>query len=199
MLMMLAGLPGKMKTLLDRLTAARAGNLDRLDATVSSRAPASTALLRAVWSDARAASLDLITAARMEKIDAMPAQYDPRGRPPIQIVRNTTGANATNGTTTMVNVTGSGVVSFVHGNVRGASNRSTSMTLAVIVDGVEFSANAFSTTETAVREIPVIGDLKLNFFPEIVFSSSLVIRRTVSTDSTSPGYTTVDYAYRRVA
>ena len=54
MLESLYGLPGKIKTLLDRLTAARAGYLDRLDNTVSSRAPASTALSNATWTDARA-------------------------------------------------------------------------------------------------------------------------------------------------
>lgn len=55
---MLAGVPGKLKTLLDRLTAARAANLDKLDANVSTRAPAATALSNAVWTDARAAKLD---------------------------------------------------------------------------------------------------------------------------------------------
>lgn len=80
MLMMLAGLPGKMKTLLDRLTAARAGNLDRLDATVSSRAPANTALLRAVWSDARAAALDEITPQRMENLNAVGVKSVQRGK-----------------------------------------------------------------------------------------------------------------------
>lgn len=56
----LAGLPGKLKVLVDRLTSTRAANLDNLNATVSSRAPASTALSNAVWSDARAAKLDSI-------------------------------------------------------------------------------------------------------------------------------------------
>ncbi|WP_341649924.1 hypothetical protein [Thauera humireducens] len=55
---MLAGVPGKLKTLLDRLTATRAANLDNLNATVTSRAPAATALSNAVWTDARAAKLD---------------------------------------------------------------------------------------------------------------------------------------------
>jgi len=39
-------------------TDARASKLDNLDATISSRAPASTALSNAVWTDARAAKLD---------------------------------------------------------------------------------------------------------------------------------------------
>lgn len=60
---MLAGVPGKLKTLLDRLTATRAALLDNLNATVSSRAPAATALSNAVWTDARAGKIDLIAPA----------------------------------------------------------------------------------------------------------------------------------------
>lgn len=58
MIAALLGLPGKMKVLTDRLTSARATKLDNLNATVSSRAAASTALTNVVWSDARAAKLD---------------------------------------------------------------------------------------------------------------------------------------------
>lgn len=54
----LFGVPGKLKTLLDRLTADRAGYLDRLDAAVSTRAAASTALSSATWTGTRAAKLD---------------------------------------------------------------------------------------------------------------------------------------------
>lgn len=55
---MLAGVPGKLKTLLDRLTATRAANLDKLDADISTRAAASTALSNAVWTNTRAGRLD---------------------------------------------------------------------------------------------------------------------------------------------
>ena len=81
MLAFLAGVPGKLKTILDRLTSTRAANLDNLDAAVSTRmpgsateqgridvaistrAPAATALTDVTWTDARAAKLDLITSA----------------------------------------------------------------------------------------------------------------------------------------
>ena len=88
----LAGIPGQLKTLLDRLTSGRAAlldnldvasstlataakqvdkddltverieNLDDLDATISSRAPATTALLNTAgyWTNARAGYLDLL-------------------------------------------------------------------------------------------------------------------------------------------
>ena len=54
----LLGVPGKLKTVLDRLTSTRAANLDNLDAAISTRAPASTALSTAQWTNTRAGLLD---------------------------------------------------------------------------------------------------------------------------------------------
>ena len=53
----LLGVPGKLKTLTDRLTSGRATNLDNLDAAVTSRAAASTALSNVTWTNALAALL----------------------------------------------------------------------------------------------------------------------------------------------
>jgi hypothetical protein len=47
--------------LLNGYTTARAQRLDNLDATVSSRAPAQTALSNTVWTNARAQNLDNLT------------------------------------------------------------------------------------------------------------------------------------------
>ena len=60
MITFLMGIPGKMGTLLSRITDARAVKLDNLDTTVSSRAPSSTALSNATWTNARAGYLDNI-------------------------------------------------------------------------------------------------------------------------------------------
>lgn len=57
MIASLIGIPGKMKTLLDRITSGRAANLDNLNATISSRAAAATALSNAVWTDALSAQM----------------------------------------------------------------------------------------------------------------------------------------------
>lgn len=63
----LLGLPGQIKKLIDRLvpsgsaqtlTDARVSALDNLNATVSSRAPSSTALSSAMWTDTKAGYLD---------------------------------------------------------------------------------------------------------------------------------------------
>jgi len=55
----LLGVPGKLKTLLDRLTATRAGYLDRLDATISSRTSS------AVWTGTKAGYLDASISSRL--------------------------------------------------------------------------------------------------------------------------------------
>jgi len=77
---MLAGVPGKLKTMLDRLTATRAANLDKLDANITTRAAASTALSKAVWTDARAGKLDKIDGI---ETDVQFCTEDPTSRPPI--------------------------------------------------------------------------------------------------------------------
>lgn len=62
----LLGVPGKLKTISDYLTtnlaAVRAAKIDNLDAAISTRAAASTALSNATWTNARAAKLDSISA-----------------------------------------------------------------------------------------------------------------------------------------
>jgi len=74
MLEPLLGLPGRIKILIDRITSTRASNLDNLNATVSSRAPASTALSSSVWTGTRAGYLDASIADRASQssVDAIP-------------------------------------------------------------------------------------------------------------------------------
>lgn len=61
MIAALMGVPGKLKTLLDRLTSTRAGNLDNLDAAVTTRAAASTALSTSQWTNTLATDLGTIS------------------------------------------------------------------------------------------------------------------------------------------
>jgi len=74
MLEPLLGLPGRIKILMDRITSTRASNLDNLNATVSSRAPASTALSSSVWTGTRAGYLDASISGRASQssVDALP-------------------------------------------------------------------------------------------------------------------------------
>ena len=63
MIGILLGIPGKLQTLLTRITSTGGANLDsKLDATVSSRAAAATALSTAQWTNARAGYLDVLNA-----------------------------------------------------------------------------------------------------------------------------------------
>lgn len=67
----LLGVPGKLKTISDYLTTnlstTRAAKVDNLDAAMSTRAAAATALTNATWTDARAAKIDAI----LTNIDAL--------------------------------------------------------------------------------------------------------------------------------
>lgn len=54
----LLGVPGRLAAVLGRLTQSRADKLDNLDAAITTRAPASTALSIAQWTNARALLLD---------------------------------------------------------------------------------------------------------------------------------------------
>lgn len=60
MMALLLGVPGKLKTLLDRISSARAAKLDNLDAAISTRAAASTAVSNADLTAARAGYLDAL-------------------------------------------------------------------------------------------------------------------------------------------
>ena len=74
MLEPLLGLPGRIKILIDRITSTRASNLDNLNATVSSRAPASTALSSSVWTGTKAGYVDTAISGRASQssVDAIP-------------------------------------------------------------------------------------------------------------------------------
>lgn len=54
-----AGIPGKIKVLLDRVTATRAANLDKLDATVSTRSTSTEVAKAATWTQALADKINL--------------------------------------------------------------------------------------------------------------------------------------------
>lgn len=70
----LLGVPGKLKTLLDRLTAARANKLDFLTKSLDELAAADTALLRTTWTDTRAGRIDTNVASRAAPADVNAAR-----------------------------------------------------------------------------------------------------------------------------
>lgn len=64
MIALILALLGQAAELLNRLTTARAGKIDNLDATISSRAPSSTALSTATWDATKAGRLDAAISSR---------------------------------------------------------------------------------------------------------------------------------------
>lgn len=120
----LLGLTGKLKTLTDRLTAPRAALIDNADATVTSRAPAATALSNATWTDALATAL-----AGTAKLD----------RAEVLILTGNTGAGTGSKTvdTTVASVTtGKAVAFFAGGFIAGST---------------QISAQVYFTTTTNLR------------------------------------------------
>lgn len=104
----LLGLPGKCKTLADRLTSGRAAALDNLDIAVSTLAPAATALSNATWTDALATSLAAV--ARLDRAEI------------LSVSGNTgagTGAKAIDVTITSVNL--GKAIAFVSGGFLAGS------------------------------------------------------------------------------
>lgn len=198
----LYGVPGKLKTLIDRLTSARAAKLDNLDAATSTRAPASTALSNAVWTDARA-----------DKIDDLVPVYDPILQPPIGLVPsspgqstnvttlqldNISGLEKTTTTSTsfvnIVNYEGGGVLEFC-----ALAIYQELCYLQVIVDGITLADISLDPSASNWAAKAVAG-LYLNTssyttiaLTQIPFRQSLVIKARISSTGTAAVY----YRYRK--
>lgn len=185
---MLAGVPGKLKTLIDRLTATRAANLDNLNATISSRAAASTALSSAVWTDTRAGKLDLLPL-----VDPVAESPIATGWPPLvfggfgttdaEAVRRVVGGvvftTASLSLVDVVSITGRGVLNFV---AITTTNATSSAQLQIIVDGVtllDATGGGASNNQWAVAvgalNIESVSAVQVSL-DQIPFRSSLVIK-----------------------
>lgn len=204
---MLAGVPGKLKTLLDRLTATRAANLDRLDADVSTRAPASTALSNAVWTDTRAGLLDTL--------NALPT---PDGRPPISdglYPAPTSVLGATSdlpgftlssfrssvGTSTVVNISGAGVLQYTALRIQTtATGQNVAAELRLTIDGVEHSVSLVSnlTNSNITRYLVGYVNGSTVALDAVPFRESLKIELICSA-ITGSSTVAVSYKLRRVA
>lgn len=196
------GPSGRLKTLLDRLTSTRATNLDNLDAAISTRAPSSTALSNAVWTDARAGKLDNVTVPILDKAPiasglVLGASYQTVGSSGAATVFNT-GSFANHNTTSTtyvdaVNVTGSGYLTGLF-HVCPADTTLGTETLELIIDGVTVVTTAGNNTTAStpdnVKSIvgycapiyPGSTAWKLGIFPggPVIFKTSLQIRHKTS-------------------
>lgn len=185
----LLGLPYKIKVLLDRLTTDRAAKLDNVNDTITSRAPASSALTNQVWTDALAAKLGGVRA-NLPPVVALDYSVDTINLTQFPILHTGSFKAASTSSTTyqdLVNVQGSGYITalFLQGSssIYGAN-------LQLIVDGVTlFSVHTDSNTmRTLVGNTNITSILPVFPYTEernviqlqdgfpIYFSSSLVIR-----------------------
>lgn len=205
---MLAGVPGKLKTLIDRLTAARAANLDKLDANISTRAAASTALSNATWNGTLAANLGALTTARAAKLDLLPI-INPVAESPIAanwpalssapfsrtadvvctVVGGTTFSTSSTSLVNVVTITGRGVLNFVA--VTQMSYTGT-LQLQIIIDGVTVldatgggSANDWAVAVGTLNIGSNIStDTTVNVgLDQVPFRSSLAIKMRVASGS----------------
>lgn len=142
----LLGLPGKIKTVYDYLTtnlaAVRAAKIDNLDAAMTTRAAASTALSTAQWTNTRAGYLDNIATA--SPIDRVPianglvrhlATYMSTGTITLAGAQGLDVATIGIGAATY-SYTGSGVIEFAaiqNHNVTAANNLTG---ISLVIDGV---------------------------------------------------------------
>lgn len=175
MLAILAGVPGKLKTLIDRLTSTRAANLDNLNATITSRAAASTALSNATWTDGRAAKLDNITTPLLDKPPiaaglvgpASNASFASTTSAPQGAANFATSAacGSTGAYVDVINVTGSGLLTGLHmvGTPGGAGTPTYSLQL--IIDGVTIGTYTCSTHAGGgnYRLHPIHGQLQWHY------------------------------------
>jgi hypothetical protein len=121
------------RTLYETITLLDLSNMERLDAFISSRAPASTALSNTVWTNARAANLDRLTAG----VTAIA----PRTRP----FRGMTSSGSQENPNLMINIIGRGVVTHAFGS-NGSRQE-------FIVDGIHQSNFPIDLTHGMFLEI----------------------------------------------
>lgn len=147
-------------TLLGRLTATRAGLLDNLDAGITTRAPASTALSNAQWTNALAAALLAIK-------QRPPTSYIGGGAafvtfpsaptPLIGVVKAASGATTANTLKTLVTHTGAGCLNFVALGTVDATART--IRAKVTIDSVVVLDVTSTSINTAGGGIMPVGSL----------------------------------------
>ena len=200
---MLAGVPGKLKTLIDRLTATRAANLDKLDANITTRAAASTALSKAVWTDARAGKLDLVgdPVSPMDEVplavglgrDTATNRYVSSPSMPHWMIESA--EVTTSGPVSVLSLTARGAITHALVHVDAGAGESGTAYITVTIDGVAFTQDLV-VTASSQRAKCVIGGMEWG--EPIPFYSSLSVSIGWTTKTGSPGVRAY-YRYRQVA
>ena len=211
------GVPGKLKTLLDRLTSTRAANLDNLDATVSTRAPSSTALSSSVWTGTKAGYLDQSLSstetAISNKIDGLHLEKSTNGilgwnyysanyynlTPYIKSAQNSTATSWTD----VLNISGQFTLNFLMLHIRHHTFNTNTTYFRITIDGTQVLN---SSKGSVVRNwyYPIVGAilpdsastdiLSLTFGGPLIVKSNLKIE-TYHTNGGGYCYTTALYDY----
>jgi hypothetical protein len=206
----LLGVPGKLKTISDLLTAnwtaARAAKIDYLDATISSRAPASTAVSNVDYTPARAAALDSAASTGTNPIlsppiaNGLPFPSTSINSNPTYLTLVTACAgqyaiSTSTSYTAIVNVTGKGVLNFL---AFSASNVGGSLRLTidgVVIFTVSASYNNIYVGAAQVQSVSPYDVLGITY-GNIPFKQSLLIEHL---SSTSGQQIATIYKYHRTA
>ena len=209
----LAGVPGKLKTLQDGVTTLLTNFTStiagRVDATISSRAPSSTALSTATWTGTRAAYLD-----KLPGIDT--ANANPILASPIAI--NTpavlSGLNFLNtgvggvtvahnggvaaGYTTALNLTGRGVLNFAAVVLTAGTGGTAGARMTIDGNVVYHDATGIGTTTG--NGVVIVGAVAKNgtdlagiAFDQVPFNTSLLIEFSSSSNASM----TLIHRYRK--
>ena len=195
MIGILLGIPGKLQTLLTRITSTGGANLDsKLDATVSSRAAASTALSTVQWTNDRAVYLDVLNTGGIAQ-EANPMLAAPKASafvtnenfaPTQQINLRAHGLTRfqTNSSTyvSAINYTGSGVLLFLapqNADSGTAAKTACKLTIdGVVVEEQTVSAATYTLASTMVGSciMETGGSIVAGYAPEpIPFKTSIKI------------------------
>ena len=127
----LLGLPGKIGTLLTRLSDTRATKLDNLDAAVTTRSAAATALSTVQWTSARAAKLDSLATVPITNGVVEGSAFMPDAALDTLVSGLTTASTSSTSFADAVNYTGPGVLLFA-----AVKKTAQNTTMEVILDGV---------------------------------------------------------------
>lgn len=187
----LKSIPGLVQTVLDRLTATRAGLIDNLDAAITSRAAAATALSNAVWTSARADQLDAVAQERPLATGGLLGGPTLTGDSGSLAQMSVLGLSLVSTASTLdvdvVNYAGPGVLSFLMGHIGSAGGGGF---ITVTIDGVVAFAGTTNIGTGAYNRKCLVGShAYFNAangaiaFEDIPFSTSLRIQHRAASGS----------------
>jgi hypothetical protein len=204
MLDFLAGVPGRLKTIADYLTthlsSTRAAKIDNLDAAISTRAPASTALTNATWTPTRAGHLDLISSRAAESSPLLSAPM--LNGVVTAVTASTLGgafdivgitqSSSTTSTTysTALTVTGQGVLNFASVASSGSTHAAS---IKITIDGVAVFEGGTGTRQSLCPVGAYIPGTAVAL-DQVPFKTSLLIEHKIANSASN---SVAFYKYRK--